>query len=166
MNFNADDGNRDLTGTRLNDREQVRTYNIITDSENLSIYAWIIRGYPGDGSISYEERSGVQNECIQYGTMIYLQNTAMDFRWLTGSRGGSNTNVYTLDLLDDMENMKNYGFILLDNIDPLQQGKIDYLKCPASQVNGSWIPLQYVDTGSLSLTYIVSMTTSTTTKES
>lgn len=65
---------------------------------STSVYQWIIRSESGNGDVYYQDpRDG---DCVGYNDIIFMQVTNYHNRWLTGARGGDNTNVATRNCRD------------------------------------------------------------------
>ena len=124
-----------LSGSRLAGTVTIRTLNPIVNETERQIlvdgpghYDWIVRADPGNGNVVVvpghddddEEEEGV-GQCVAYESIVYLQNNAMDDRWLTGGRGEGNIRVNTYNCYDDPINSNvdcdsgNYKWAFLQN---------------------------------------------------
>jgi len=90
--------NRWLSGGRGGGNAQVVTRNHFQSSYETNsgaTYQWIVRSEAGNGDRLPNDR--VLGMCVTHNSVVYLQNAALDNRWLTGGRGYGNAGVHTRD---------------------------------------------------------------------
>jgi len=114
MLLNKFSTNRRLSGNRSGN-DSVFTKDYLDSSEQTvkKTYQWIIRSEPGTGGVSYLDPK--KDICAKYGDMIYIQNTDVNNKWLSGVRTASNEGVVTRDYLDGYEQTveKTYQWIII-----------------------------------------------------
>lgn len=138
-----------ISGSRGSGNEGVVTRDMLKSSyekraENGN-YRWIARSNQGIGTRSnHNNEDPAYGLCIEKNSLVYLQNNAMDNRWLSGSRSSGNESVVTRNILQsayEKRGFKSYTWILKTTFG--QGNGSDSLKCAATSSTGRWVPLAY-----------------------
>mmetsp|Transcript_25354 Transcript_25354/g.60000 ORF Transcript_25354/g.60000 Transcript_25354/m.60000 type:complete len:165 (+) Transcript_25354:71-565(+) len=97
-----------LNGSRSTGNQNVHAYAY--ELSNDSTYRWVIRSNEGNGLIDDNTSDPAHGSCIHQNAVVYLQNKAMENRFLTGARSTQNNQVLTHNPSISSENGKDMSY--------------------------------------------------------